>query len=332
MEHQANILLIGGGALGAMAALNMETGSRAVVTAVLRSNFAVVNKKGYEFKSCDHGDIPSWRPTTVLHSIPRLGPGDTPYDFVVITTKNIMDCSPNIVSEIDKCVSPGFTVIVLIQNGLNIEQPYFEKFPTNIVLSGISMIGAQEICPGVIEHTSTDDLSIGAFHNQQLDANREMEAARQFVAIYAASGRASCNYTANTNWHRWRKLVYNVSFNALSAITDLDTGALRLSSHHARILISSAMTEIAAAAKASGHELSVDIVETMIDTDPIEDRFVPSMLQDVRKNRLIEFEYILGEPLREGQRHGVAMPIVTTLYTLCAAIQWRMKQSHAGTQ
>ena len=64
MEHKANILLIGGGALGAMAALNMETGSKAVVTAVLRSNFAVVNKEGYEFKSCDHGDIPSWRPTT----------------------------------------------------------------------------------------------------------------------------------------------------------------------------------------------------------------------------------------------------------------------------
>lgn len=61
---KANVLLIGGGALGAMAALSMETGSRAVVTAVLRSNFAVVNERGYEFKTCDYGDIPNWKPTT----------------------------------------------------------------------------------------------------------------------------------------------------------------------------------------------------------------------------------------------------------------------------
>lgn len=43
--------------------------------------------------------------------------------------------------------------------------------------------------------------------------------------------------------------------------------------------------------------------------------------------RLIEFESIIGESLREGQRRGVAMPVVATMYTLCAAIQWRMKQT-----
>ncbi|KAF7515923.1 hypothetical protein G7054_g14367 [Neopestalotiopsis clavispora] len=324
---KANVLLIGGGALGAMAALSMETGSRAVVTAVLRSNFAVVNERGYEFKTCDYGDIPNWKPTTILHSIPRLTPVDTPYDFVVITTKNIMDCSHNVISEISGCISPGFTVIVLIQNGLNIERPYFEKFPDNIVLSGISMIGAQEVRPGVIQQTSPDKLSIGAFHNAQLDPQSEVEAAKRFVAIYAASGRASCTYTTDANWHRWRKLVYNASFNPIAAITGLDTGTLRLSNPDARILISNAMAEIIAAAKASGFELPANIAETMIDSDPIEDHFVPSMLQDVRKFRLTEFESIVGEPLREGQRRGVAMPVVATMYTLCAAIQWRMKQT-----
>jgi ketopantoate reductase len=40
----------------------------------------------------------------------------------------------------------------------------------------------------------------------------------------------------------------------------------------------------------------------------------------------IEYEYLLGEPLREGKRLGVAMPVLSTLYALCSAIQWRTKE------
>lgn len=39
----------------------------------------------------------------------------------------------------------------------------------------------------------------------------------------------------------------------------------------------------------------------------------------------IEYEYLLGEPLREGKRLGVAMPVLSTLYALCSAVQWRIE-------
>ena len=42
----------------------------------------------------------------------------------------------------------------------------------------------------------------------------------------------------------------------------------------------------------------------------------PSMLTDVRANRPIEVEAILGNTLRIGQKHGVDTPYLELLYTL----------------
>jgi ketopantoate reductase len=58
-----NVLVIGGGAVGAIAALNLEIGGLATVTVVLRSNYDVVNEQGYSIESCDHGILKNWKPS-----------------------------------------------------------------------------------------------------------------------------------------------------------------------------------------------------------------------------------------------------------------------------
>ena len=62
-KKKANVLLFGGGAVGAIAALNIEAGGLGTVTAVLRSNFQVVRDEGYTIRSIDHGDLRGWKPT-----------------------------------------------------------------------------------------------------------------------------------------------------------------------------------------------------------------------------------------------------------------------------
>jgi hypothetical protein len=58
------VLVIGGGSVGAIAALNLEFGGLAKVTVVLRSNYNAVKEKGYEIRSCDHGVVKGWRPSS----------------------------------------------------------------------------------------------------------------------------------------------------------------------------------------------------------------------------------------------------------------------------
>lgn len=206
-----------------------------------------------------------------------------PFDYIVITTKDLPDCGSPIINQVSRAVTPGITVIVLIQNGLNIERPWLERFPKNIVLSGINMIGSKEAAPGVIDHTARDNLSIGAFRNVNVDAGEEQRSTAEFVAMYSAAGKTSCILTLDVGWDRWRKLVYNATFNPLCATTGLDSGSLQLADGALTTLIKPAMMEIVATAAASGHVYAEDVIERMIDEDPIEAHFVPSMLQDVRK-------------------------------------------------
>lgn len=60
---KANVLLVGSGGVGTMGAFALEKGGKATVTSVLRSNFAAVEKSGFQITSLDHGDISNWKPT-----------------------------------------------------------------------------------------------------------------------------------------------------------------------------------------------------------------------------------------------------------------------------
>jgi hypothetical protein len=62
-DSKKTVLIVGGGAVGTLAAVNLEVGGLAQVTVVLRSNYNVVKDKGYTIESCDHGNLSGWRPS-----------------------------------------------------------------------------------------------------------------------------------------------------------------------------------------------------------------------------------------------------------------------------
>lgn len=63
MIEKTRVLVIGGGSVGTIAALNLQSGGNADATLVLRSNYAVVKENGFTIDSCDHGRVTNWRPS-----------------------------------------------------------------------------------------------------------------------------------------------------------------------------------------------------------------------------------------------------------------------------
>ncbi|KAK7432155.1 hypothetical protein QQZ08_001100 [Neonectria magnoliae] len=275
------ILLLGSGGVGTIGALNLEVGGKASVTAVLRSNLRAVTDNGFSIKSCDHGSIVGWRPAHIVDRVPTAA--EMKFDYIVVTTKNVPDCPPTVSDLIAPAVIPGHTVIVLIQNGLNIEAPIFEKFPENICLSGVSMIGSHEVAHGVIEHDDADELTVGAFHNPRLNKEAEEKAAKEFIDMYAAGGKTTCTFAEDVPYSRWRKLIYNACLNSTCALTGLDSGRIRLADDAVATLVKPAMEEIRAAAAASGVQLEADVCDWMINVDPLTKYLSPSMLVDLKK-------------------------------------------------
>ncbi|RMY00435.1 hypothetical protein D0868_09006 [Hortaea werneckii] len=339
MGPHLKVLLVGGGGIGVIAALSLEASAQVKVTIVLRSNYNTVVEKGYDITSCDHGRLRGWRPAQVTNHVPVVSTGETPFDYIVITAKNVPSDGVSMADTISPAVTPEITTLVLIQNGLNVEVPYLARFPQNVILSGVSYAGSQELQYGTIFHGSHDSLEIGAFRNCNTQKSREIAAAKHFVSLYAASGKASCQFAPHVQHDRWRKLVYNATINPLCAITALDTGSLRRAGPFVSKLLEDGMAEIIAVAAAAGHIFPKALSQELLDLDPMEDRFEPSMLQDakkvgghtlrlgaainVTKGNSIEYEYLVGEPLREGIRLNISMPTISVLYALCEAIQFK---------
>lgn len=257
--------------------------------------------------------------------------GLPPYDYLILCTKNIPDIPPTIVDLIAPALpkSNTHTTLVLLQNGLHIYKPFLDSHPTTPVLSGISMIGSEEIAPGKIIQDEPDRLLIGAFPSPNIAPSTATSAAKDFVLCYAKGQKTNCRVSENVLHDRWRKLVYNACLNPICAILGLDTGRLRLAAGGEVVenIVRPAMREIVEAARANGVILDDGIVQSMIDADPLESYLSPSMFADVKKGNFIEYENLLGEPLREGKKAEVPMPTLEMLYYMAKAIQWRTMEA-----
>ncbi|KAK5085750.1 hypothetical protein LTR05_005038 [Lithohypha guttulata] len=332
MERKQEVLVVGMGAIGTMAAYAIQSGGQAKVTAVLRSNYEIVQEFGFTIDSIDHGkDIRGWRPSTILRSIPDCRDGSKQYDYIVVSTKNTPDVAPSLIDLIEPVIKPEVTTIVLMQNGLNIEKPFRQRFPQNTILSGVHLMGASETSSGTIVHNEPDICKIGPFDNSDTNVLQERDVhitrAKRFVEIYNACGKVNCQFDENVQFTRWHKLVYNSSYNSISAILGMDVTRMRVYEHVIDDLVKPIMEEIMAIAGAAGVRLPEDLPMKFITIDSPDSWFMPSMGQDAIKGNYLEFENIVGEPMREAQKLAVPCPTLTTVYGLLRGMQAKIKES-----
>jgi 2-dehydropantoate 2-reductase len=245
----------------------------------------------------------------------------------VVTLKALPDLYS--VSDIIKpVVTPNFTSIVLIQNGLDIEVPVAAAFPANAVMSGVSMIGSRVNPAGNhIFHEDPDSVLIGPYYHDGLAKATQLEKAKLFVEIYAkgqgrqGKGReTSCTLVQDIVRARWRKLLWNGTFNTLCTLTRLDVGQLQRNGG-TETLLKPAMREMLAIAKAAGHEFPADTVDEMVKGTAADSAFRPSMLVDLEKGNPLELAVILGAPLRYAKDLGVVAPILSNLHDLLSVLQ-----------
>ncbi|GCF01647.1 hypothetical protein ZYGM_000558 [Zygosaccharomyces mellis] len=314
-----NILLVGSGGVGTMAAYALEYSGKASVTSVLRSDYARVVDKGFTIDSCDYGHVEGFRTTNVVNSVEKaklFGP----FGYIVVTTKNLPD-----ITDITEVIAPVVTsdsTIVLIQNGIGIERDFFKKFPKNAVLSGVSLIQSVNR-NGYVEHTTQDILKLGYFDNPSLSKELQESICRKFVGLYS-NEKVDCEYDSDVKFSRWRKLVYNACLNPVCALVGVDTGRLEIFGGVDSIIRAS-MGEIIQIAKSDGVALPEDVIEFMIRSDdPM--YFKPSMLVDVEKKNFMEIEVICGNPVRIAKKNGVEVFNLSLIYELLKIIQLKLKE------
>ena len=178
------------------------------------------------------------------------------------------------------------------------------------VVGSLAYFSADVIEPGVIHHTEGNRISFGEPDGTKSDRARAIA-----EALIAAGFR--CPVTPRFRHEIWVKLLGNVAFNPISALTG---GTLVELVRHPDVsrIIREIMTETEAVAAKLGIELPISIDQRMAGAEKVGEHKT-SMLQDLEAGRPMELEAVVGAVIELGDRLGVPMPATRTVYA-CAAM------------
>ena len=205
-------------------------------------------------------------------------------------------------------------VVLVLQNGLDVEADAAEVVGYDRVLGGCCFLCSNKVGPGHIRHLDYGAIILGEYRRGGDPSHPPGESER---AARIASEMVTAGIDAKTTGDllaaRWRKLMWNIPFNGLSVVLDASTKEL-VDDPDSLELAQAVMREVHDAARAQG----VAVTESMISkTIEVTRRMVPydaSMRLDFRYRRPMEVEAIFGNPLRAANSAGANMPSVATLY------------------
>ncbi|KAJ5664004.1 2-dehydropantoate 2-reductase [Penicillium longicatenatum] len=323
------ICLIGSGGVGTIASLVLTKSGLAHVTCVLRSSYAHISQHGWDIDSIDHGKLSGWKPHRVVHSADEAATDTNKrpvkYDYVVVCTKQLPGLNP-IPAMISHIVTPEESTIVMIQNGMGIEEDVIQAWPGNAVMSSVSHIGSSMKSPNIVVQIGKDVSKMGPHLHAGIDDAISIERSKEFVNMYNMGGASVCEWADDIQVARWEKLLWNGTFNTLCALMRMDVGELQRSKGRETILVPM-MWEIWNIAKGAGHLMPESIVEWMAYRLPDDCNYRPSMLLDLENRRPMELDVILGNPLRKALDLGVETPCMSMVHKLLKLEEWKISQS-----
>jgi len=159
--------------------------------------------------------------------------------------------------------------------------------------------------PGVVRHNEGNRISLGEPDGQRTERIRKIA-----DALIASGLRAPV--TAHLRNEIWVKILGNVAFNPISALTGA-TLAQMLGNAETTALIRNIMQETEALTEKLGVKMQVSIEQRMAGAAKVGEHKT-SMLQDLEAGRPLELEAIVGAVLEVGERIGLPMPHTRSVY------------------
>jgi 2-dehydropantoate 2-reductase len=308
-------LIAGAGAIGAYMGARMARGGQDVTLFARGPHLRAMQEHGVHVKNAE-GDFTA-RPK-LAGRLEDVGPVDVL--FLAVKAHSLPQLAPLLAPVIG-----ADTTVVSMQNG--VPWWYFQGFggpwegirlervdPGGIiaaaiepsrVLGSIVYLSTEVVRPGVIQHTEGNRISLG-----EPDGTRSDRCRRIAEALIAAGLR--CPITTRIRHEIWVKLLGNVAFNPVSALTGATLVRMARDPEVSE-LVRNIMQEAEAVASKLGMELPISIDQRIAGTERVGEHKT-SMLQDLEAGRPLELEAVVGAVVELGERVGVPMVHTRTVY------------------
>jgi 2-dehydropantoate 2-reductase len=313
-------LIAGAGAIGAYVGARMAQAGLDVTLYARGPHLRAMQEHGVRVKSID-GDFDA-RPK-VAGKLEEVGP----VDVVILGVKahGLSQLAPQLGP-----VLGADTIVVSTQNG--VPWWFFEGFGgawdgtrlervdpggavSNVIESrrvvGSLVYFATEIVePGVVRHMEGNRISLG-----EPDGTRSDRCRRIAEALSGAGLR--CPVTTRIRHEIWVKILGNVAFNPISALTGA-TLAQMVRDPGVCELVRNIMSEAEAVAARLGLELPITIEQRIAGAEKV-GQHKTSMLQDLEAGRPLELEAVVGAVVELGERMNLPMTHTRAVYS-CAQL------------
>lgn len=258
---------------------------------LLRSDYEHVRDHGLLVDSCN-GSFHLTKVNAYNHTdaMPQV-------DVVLVCLKTIRNDK---LKELLPPLLKSETIVLLIQNGIGVEQDVQRMFPDAHLVAGLAFICSSKVGQGHINHQCYGSINLGNYscrNEQRIKQLRtELEAAGIFVG--------------EMEYHqaRWKKAVWNMPFNGMTVALETQTDCL-LKHPATRQLIHEQMLEVINVARRLGVTgLDETFADKMLKTTDAMTPYSPSMRLDYDNRRPMEIEYLYTRPIAMAHDAGLSMP------------------------
>ena len=300
--------VIGAGALGLYYGALLQRGGHDVHF-LMRRDFQAVSSKGLEVIS-PQGDF-HLADVRAYQNSREIGP----VDLVLVGLKA---CANDQLVELTRPLVASETTILTLQNGLGNEEVLATAFDRQQIVGGVAFLCCNRGEPGTVHHLDQGSIRIAEF------AGGPSDRVEQLSATFSQAG-IPCEACADLTRIRWEKLVWNIPFNGLCALTGLPTDRL-LDCPETRQLIAELMQEVIDAA--NRQDLSQPLagppfIERMLQVTAGMGAYRPSMMIDRQQAAPLELDAIYRIPLERAAAAGAPMTRVAMLHALLEATESR---------
>ena len=300
------IAIVGAGAVGLFFGARLSAGGARVIYVTRGESLRILPQRGVKIESESSPlHVSTVEAVSDLHALPA------DVRLLLLATKTLD--VPALLPELQSwCAQHPHAHVVPLQNGVENESTLVGALGADSVLAGLAFLGSERVAPGVVRHYASGSLSLGPWRGVEV-------AAAKYWAAYLDTHGARCSYHDDMVTERWRKLFWNLAFNPTTALTGLDSQAVA-SSESALPLIRALLREALGVAQAEGAQLQWPDAERQIERTQHMPGTRTSMQVDRESGRPMEYDAIVGAVVRAATRHGLNVPVTTTIYQLLATI------------
>ncbi|MCS6903053.1 MAG: 2-dehydropantoate 2-reductase [Candidatus Bipolaricaulota bacterium] len=215
------------------------------------------------------------------------------------------------ISQIAFKIPPSAWVLSL-QNGIGLEREILKYISPERFLRGTTAQGATLLGPGRVRWAGVGPTRLGRWQGPPI---AEID---QIIALLNRAGLET-EFVTEIERYLWEKLIVNGAINPLTALFDVPNGM---------IVHDGALREIAHAVAREALPIArrhgvlwneQEMIERIESVACKTAENISSMLQDVRRGRRTEIEYINGAIVREGRRLNLPTPLNLLLVQLVAS-------------